>query len=54
VLVYCDSTLIRAQYGFRTLDAIHLAAAVEDGCGTFLTNDARLHAFSGVAVEALA
>ena len=31
------ATAIRAQYGFRTPDAIHLAAAVISGCEVFLT-----------------
>jgi predicted nucleic acid-binding protein len=36
------ATDIRARYGFRTPDAIHLAAAVVSGCDVFLTNDYRL------------
>ena len=52
--VYDRATLIRAQHGFRTLDAIHLAAAVEQGCDVFLTNDSRLHGFRGITMEALA
>ena len=31
-------------------DAIHLAAAVGFGCGTFLTNDTRLSRYRGIAV----
>jgi uncharacterized protein len=39
----CDRTAsIRATYGFRPLDSLHLAAAVEYGCGLFLTNDSQL------------
>jgi predicted nucleic acid-binding protein len=39
----CDrAARIRAQYGFRPLDALHLAAAVEHGCNRFLSNDAQL------------
>lgn len=50
----CDrATLIRAQYRFRTPDALHLAAAVEAGCQVFLTNDTRLSAFPDLTVEVL-
>jgi predicted nucleic acid-binding protein len=45
------ATEIRAQYGFKTPDAIHLAAAVVSGCGTFFTNDHRLDRFSRIAIE---
>ena len=45
------ATDIRAQYGFRTPDAIHLAAAVVSGCDVFLTNDHRLDRFSDIAIE---
>jgi predicted nucleic acid-binding protein len=39
----CDrAAAVRATYGFRPLDSLHLAAAVEHGCGLFLTNDAQL------------
>jgi uncharacterized protein len=41
---------IRAQYGFKTPDAMHLAA-VESGCDVFLTNDHRLDRFPGIPVE---
>jgi predicted nucleic acid-binding protein len=51
--VYDRATLIRAQHGFKTLDAIHLAAAVEHRCDVFLTNDLRLHAFPGIKTQAL-
>jgi len=47
------ATAIRANYSYKTLDAIHLAAAVEAGCGVFLTNDSRLHGFPDIAVEVL-
>jgi predicted nucleic acid-binding protein len=45
------ATEIRAQYGFKTPDAIHLAAAIESACDLFLTNDQQLTRFSGIAVE---
>ena len=51
----CDpAAAIRARHGFRPLDALHLAAAVEGGCGLFLTNDARLAGFPDIVVEVLA
>ncbi len=45
------ATLIRAQYGFATPDAIHLGAAMASGCHVFLTNDNRLSRFGEVSVE---
>jgi len=45
------ATEIRAQHGFRTPDAIHLAAAVEAKCDVFLTNDFRLDRYNEIAVE---
>jgi uncharacterized protein len=47
------ATAIRAGYGFRTPDAIHLAAATVAQCDIFLTNDRRLQQYSGVAVQVL-
>lgn len=48
----CDrAARIRAQYGFKPLDSLHLAAAVEHGCTRFLTNDAPLQKFPDIAVE---
>lgn len=47
------ATEIRAQYGFRTPDAIHLAAAVVSGCNVFLTNDHRLERFTDVTIEVI-
>jgi predicted nucleic acid-binding protein len=50
----CDlAATIRAAHGFRTPDALNLAAAVESGCGAFLTNDMRLARFPGLTVEVL-
>ena len=51
--VYDRATVIRATHGIKTLDAIHLAAAVEGGCDLFLTNDMRLSNFHDLPVEAL-
>jgi predicted nucleic acid-binding protein len=45
------ATEIRAQYGFKTPDAIHLAAAVASGCDVFLTNDHRLDRFTDITIE---
>lgn len=44
---------LRAKYGFKTPDAIHLAAAMESKCDIFLTNDQRLGRCSEIVVEAL-
>jgi uncharacterized protein len=50
----CDrATSIRATHGFKPLDSLHLAAAIEHGCILFLTGDARLSRFPDVAVEVL-
>ena len=50
----CDrAARIRAQYGFKPLDSLHLAAAVEHGCSLFITNDAQLRRFPDVPVEIL-
>lgn len=40
--VFNLATEIRAQYNIKTPDALHLAAAKQGGCETFLTNDIRL------------
>ncbi len=47
------ATELRAQYGFRTPDALHLAAAIISGCDVFLTNDRRLCRCTDIQVEAL-
>lgn len=51
--VYDRATHIRARHRFQTADALHLAAAVEAGCGIFLTNDTRLSSFPDLTVEVL-
>jgi predicted nucleic acid-binding protein len=38
---------------FKLPDALHLAAAIEPGCGLFLTNDAALARCTAIAVEVL-
>ena len=45
------ATKIRADYRFKTPDAIHLAAAVVARCDAFLTNDRRLDRFAGLPIE---
>jgi len=47
------ATIIRGRYRFKTPDALHLAAAIEAGCRSFLTNDARLSGFSEIIIETL-
>lgn len=47
------ATEIRATYGFRTPDAIHLAAATEAQCELFLTNDVRLQRYTSIPVHIL-
>jgi predicted nucleic acid-binding protein len=38
---------------FKLPDALHLAAAIEHGCGLFLTNDAKLVRCTAITVEVL-
>jgi len=51
--VFDRATRIRAVHNFRLADSLHLAAAVEAGCGLFLTNDHRLAGFPDITVEVL-
>jgi uncharacterized protein len=51
--VFDRATDIRATHNFKLADALHLASAVEAQCDRFLTNDTRLSAFTGIAVEVL-
>jgi uncharacterized protein len=52
--VICDrAARSRAQYGFKPLDSLHLAAAVEHRCTLFLTGDAQLKRFPDIPVEIL-
>lgn len=48
------ATALRAQYGFKTPDAIHLAAAIVGECDSFLTNDRRLKKCTDIPVEVIA
>jgi len=45
------ATELRAQYGFHTPDALHLAAAIVNNCDLFLTNDRRLCSCAEISVE---
>ncbi len=50
----CDrAALLRATHNFKTADALQLAAAIVHGCHRFLTNDTRLSACTGIAIEVL-
>jgi predicted nucleic acid-binding protein len=49
--VFRRAAEIRASGNFKTPDTLHLAAAIEGGCTAFLTNDAQLTRFAGLAVE---
>ncbi|MGH7169493.1 MAG: type II toxin-antitoxin system VapC family toxin [Gemmataceae bacterium] len=51
--VYERDTLLRATYNFKLADSLHLAAAIENGCASLLTNDARLNRCTDIAVEVL-
>ena len=51
--VFRRAAEIRASHNFKTPDALLLAAAVEGGCTAFLTNDAHLTRFPGLAVEVI-
>jgi predicted nucleic acid-binding protein len=42
-----------AAHRYETADALHLAAAVEAGCETFVTADKRLAGFPGLTVVVL-
>lgn len=45
------ATDLRARYGFKTPDALHLATAIEEQVGAFLTGDAALARCSELRVE---
>jgi predicted nucleic acid-binding protein len=45
------ATQLRADHGFKTPDAIHLASALRVGASHFLTGDARLARCPGIQVE---
>jgi predicted nucleic acid-binding protein len=45
---------VRASHNIKALDALHLATAIEHGCGRFLTNDVQLQQCPLITVEILA
>jgi predicted nucleic acid-binding protein len=51
--VFDRAAQIRATHGYKTLDAINLAAAAEANCDLFLTNDTQLSGFADITVEIL-
>ena len=52
VSAYDQAALLRARFGLRTPDALHLACAQLHDCTALWTNDQRLHnAAHGLAVE---
>jgi predicted nucleic acid-binding protein len=42
-----------ATFNFKALDSLHLATAIEHGCGLFLTADGRLGRCTAIPVEVL-
>jgi predicted nucleic acid-binding protein len=48
-----SATRLRAAYGFRTPDAIHLAMAIEEKTDTFLTGDSSIKRCREVNVKLL-
>jgi predicted nucleic acid-binding protein len=51
--VWEQAARIRAGFKLPVLYSIHLATAIEHGCGLFLTNDLQLANFEGMKVEVL-
>ena len=51
--VYDQAARIRALDNYTVADSLHLAVAIAGNCGLFLTNDARLSGFAGLAIEIL-
>lgn len=47
------ATELRARYGLKTFDAIHLAMAIEEHADLFLTGDTTLTRCTEVKVEVL-
>jgi len=42
-----------ATFNLKPFDSVHLATAIEHGCGMFLTNDAKLARCTDITVEVL-
>jgi predicted nucleic acid-binding protein len=53
VTVWERAAQIRAAFKLPPLDSTHLAAAIEHGCGLFLTNDVQLKICTAIPVEVL-
>ena len=55
VACYEQAAQVRVASAMRIKlpDALHLAAAIEHGCGLFLTNDAQLARCTAISVEVL-
>ena len=51
--VFDRAAHLRADFGFRTPDALHLAAALEAACDRLLTNDTRLSKCTSMTIEVL-
>jgi predicted nucleic acid-binding protein len=51
--VYDRATILRATHNFKLGDSLHLAAAIEAGCDSFLTNDHRLSKCPDITIEVL-
>jgi len=51
--VFDRAAQLRADLNFKTPDALHLAAAIENGCDRFLTNDTRLSRCTDITIESL-
>ena len=47
------ATELRARYGFRSPDAIHLATAIDEGADVFITGDAALARCTEIAIDVL-
>jgi predicted nucleic acid-binding protein len=51
--IVASATSLRARYGFKTPDAIHLASAIGEKADVFLTGDSSLSRCTDIAVEVL-
>jgi len=51
--VFRVATVIQAMHDFATVDAIHLATALDNGCEIFLTHDMRLSRCTDLTIEVL-
>ena len=53
-IVFIQAAMLRARFGLKTPDALHLACAQQHGCTALWTNDDRLaHAGHGLALNIL-